>query len=196
MEINADAVLGALVAMLAGLFVTFIWNQLLQIRDKKNEKAEKYDQQALEETIEKVVKETFASCHTEMQESLMNFKKESDATFEYWKTMYWEAVDHLKEVEHDFQHLRAQDLMFYKYQLINSCKKYLAQGYITQYQFDRLSELHKIYHDLGGNNQGDLYFERASRLELAKDNAYKPVDSLDDELFVTSADLKDTHHDD
>lgn len=196
MEINADAVLGALIAMLAGLFVTFIWNQLLQIREKKNEKAEKYDQQALEETIAKVVKETFSSCQTEMQESLMNFKKESDATFEYWKTMYWEAVDHLKEVEHDFQHLRAQDLMFYKYQLINSCKKYLAQGYITQYQFDRLSELHKIYHDLGGNNQGDLYFERASRLELAKDNAYKPVDSLDDELFVTSADLKDMHHND
>ena len=126
--------------------------------------------------------------------TLAAFKSDSDNTFEYWKTMYWEAVDHLKEVEHDFKHLRAQDLMFYKYQLINSCKKYLAQGYITQYQFDRLTELHKIYHDLGGNNQGDLYFERASKLELAKDNGYRPVDSLDDELFVTPMDLDETHH--
>lgn len=194
MQINADTVLGALIAMVAGLFVTFVWNQLVNVRDKRVEKAEKYDQQTLEDTIAKVVKDTFSSCQVEMKESLAMFKKESDATFEYWKTMYWEAVDHLKEVEHDFQHLRAQDLMFYKYQLINSCKKYLAQGYITQYQFDRLSELHKIYHDLGGNNQGDLYFERASRLELAKDNAYKPVDSLDDELFVTASDLNNDRH--
>jgi len=193
MTINADTVLGALIAMVAGLFVTFLWNQLVKVRDKKAEKAEKYDQQALEETIKQVVTETFNDLSGRMDASLASFKKESDATFEYWKTMYWEAVDHLKLVEKDFQHLRAQDLMFYKYQLINSCKKYLAQGYITQYQFDRLSELHKIYHDLGGNNQGDLYFERASQLELAKDNAYKPVDSLDDELFVTSADLSDSH---
>ena len=88
MTIDANSLLVALFTMVAGLFVTFLWNQLIHIRDKKTEKAEKYDQQALEETIEKVVKETFASCHTEMQESLTAFKQESDATFEYWKTMY------------------------------------------------------------------------------------------------------------
>ena len=47
---------------------------------------------------------------------------------------------------------------------------------------------------MGGNNQGDLYFERASKLELAKDNGYRPVDSLEDELFVTPTDLDETHH--
>ena len=72
-------------------------------------------------------------------------------------------------MEKDFQHLRAQDLMFYKYQLINSCKKYLAQGYITQYQFDRLSELHKIYHDLGGNDNMEDIMNKLLNLHVRSD---------------------------
>jgi uncharacterized membrane protein YccC len=83
MQLNSDTLLGALIAMVAGLFVTFLWNQLVNLRDKKVDKAEKYDQKALEETIEKVVTETLASFQDRMDASLATFKKESDATFEY-----------------------------------------------------------------------------------------------------------------
>jgi hypothetical protein len=112
----------------------------------------------------------------------------------YFQKKYNEAVDHLASVEKDFLALREQNLAFYRYQLINTCKKYLAQGEITQYQFDRLTELHKIYHSLGGNSQGDLYYQKALKLPIAKEHEYLAVNHEDDELYVTADDLKVDHH--
>ena len=162
-------------------------------KKKEQEKAKKYDRQELQETVEKIVKDMCLEFKGGLEESINDFKTKANTEFERYSKMYWEAVEDLHNVEKDFHHLRQQDLAFYKYQLINSCKKYISQGYITQYQFDRLSELHKIYHDLGGNSQGDLYFQRATTLPLAPDNQYKPIDEADDELYVTEADMKDLH---
>ena len=103
--------------------------------------------------------------------------------------MYWEAVDHLKEVEEDFQNLREQDVQFYKFQLINACKTYIAQGWMTQYQFDRLSDLHHIYNKLGGNAQGDSYYERAVRLPIRKEDDTHKVDHKSDEILVSAEDM-------
>ena len=193
MDVNADAVMTAVVAAFGGFLLKYIWDSLVASKKQKDEKATKYDKQELQETVEKIVKEMCITFKSGLEESINEFKIKANAEFERYSKMYWEAVEDLHNVEKDFHHLRQQDLAFYKYQLINSCKKYIAQGFITQYQFDRLSELHKIYHDLGGNSQGDLYFQRATTLPLAKDNQYKPIDEADDELYVTEADMKDIH---
>lgn len=112
----------------------------------------------------------------------------------YFQKKYNEAVEHLEKVEKEFLILREQNLAFYKYQLINTCKKYLAQGEITQYQFDRLAELHRIYSSLGGNSQGDLYYEKALKLPIAREQEHLDVNHKDDELYVTAKDLEDPHH--
>ena len=193
MEVNADAVMTAIAAAFGGFFLKYIWDSLVAAKKANKEKATKYDKQELQESVEKIVKEMCMQFKSGLEESINEFKIKANAEFERYSKMYWEAVEDLHEVEKNFKHLREQDLAFYKYQLINSCKKYISQGFITQYQFDRLSELHKIYHDLGGNSQGDLYFQRATTLPLAPDNQYKPVDEADDELYVTEADMKDVH---
>ena len=193
MEFDANTVLAAVIAAFSGFFLKYIWDSLIAAKKEKLEKANKYDKQELRDTVEEIVKEMCLQFKGGLEDSLNEFKIKATSEFERYSKMYWDAVENLHNVEKDFHHLRQQDLAFYKYQLINSCKKYISQGCITQYQFDRLSELHKIYHDLGGNSQGDLYFQRATALPLAKDNQYKPIDEADDELYVTEADMKDAH---
>ena len=160
---------------------------------EKSEKAEAYDKKVLREVVEDIVKESCMQFKGGLEESINEFKAHAENEFKRYSEMYWKAVGNLEEVEKNFKHLREQDLAFYKYQLINSCKKYISQGFITQYQFDRLSELHKIYHDLGGNSQGDMYYEKATQLKIISDNSYKAIDQMDDELYVTEADMKDLH---
>lgn len=191
MNISADAMLSYIIVAFGGFFVKYLWDKLIKEQNKKEEKAVKYDEQELKETIEKIVKESCFAFKGEMEEALNDFKIESKSTFEYWQKKYWEAVDDLHEVEKDFRVLREQDLQFYKYQLINACKLYIAQGKMTQFQFDKLTELHKIYNSLGGNSQGDLYYNKAISLPIVKDEdrIFREDWNVDD-LFVDAEDMK------
>ena len=49
----------------------------------------------------------------------------------------------------------------YKFRLVQLCKIYIRQGYMTQDQYDQLSEFYKLYTALGGNGQAREYYERA-----------------------------------
>ena len=54
----------------------------------------------------------------------------------------------------------------YRFRLIQLCKIYLKQRYITQDQYDQLTEFYKVYEGLGGNGQAKDYYEKAVRLEI------------------------------
>ena len=191
MNISADALLSYILVAFGGFFIKYIWDRLVKEQNKKEEKVAKYDEEKLKEMIENTVLNSCKDFQTGLEESLNNFKIESKSTFEYWQKKYWEAVDNLREVEKDFKLLREQDLQFYKYQLINACKMYIAQGHMTQFQFDKLTELHKIYNSLGGNSQGDLYYNKAISLPIVKDEEhYLREDWNADDLFVDSEDMK------
>lgn len=59
-------------------------------------------------------------------------------------------------------------LTSYKFRLVYLCKTYLRQGYMTEDQYDQLSEFYKVYHDLGGNGQAQEYYERAKKLQVKR----------------------------
>lgn len=54
----------------------------------------------------------------------------------------------------------------YRFRLIQLCKEFLRQGYMTQQQYDQLSEFYKIYEGLGGNGQAKEYYEKTIVLEV------------------------------
>ena len=58
----------------------------------------------------------------------------------------------------------------YRYRLIALCKLYLRQGYMTESQYDQLTEFYKLYNGLGGNGQAKEYYEKA--IELPIKNAF------------------------
>ena len=62
---------------------------------------------------------------------------------------------------------------------------------MTQFQFDKLTELHKIYNSLGGNSQGDLYYNKAISLPIVKDDERVLHEDWNvDDLFVDAEDMK------
>lgn len=92
-----------------------------------------------------------------------------------------ELIDEkLKPVVEDIEELRRyilrienkenQDLTLiiasYRFRLVQLCKIYIKQGYMTQDQYDQLTEFYKLYTSLGGNGQAKEYYEKAIELEI------------------------------
>ena len=54
----------------------------------------------------------------------------------------------------------------YRYRLIQLCKLYLRQGYMTQDQYEQLIEFYRLYSALGGNGQAKDYYQRTIQLPI------------------------------
>lgn len=54
----------------------------------------------------------------------------------------------------------------YKFRLVQLCKAYIKQGYMTQDQYDWLSEFYRVYSGLGGNGQAKEYYDLAQELPI------------------------------
>ena len=63
----------------------------------------------------------------------------------------------------------------YKFRLIQLCKSYLRDNFITERDFEQITEMYKLYHDLGGNGQAQEYYEKVLKLQIV------PNDKKDEE---------------
>lgn len=74
--------------------------------------------------------------------------------------------DYIRNV--DIEEKRKLDLIIasYRYRLVQLCKIYLKQGFMTQDQFEQLSEFYKMYHGLGGNGQAEEFYDKTRALPI------------------------------
>lgn len=52
----------------------------------------------------------------------------------------------------------------YRFRLVQLCKGFLNQGYMTMDQRTQLDEFYKLYTGLGGNGQAKIYYEQCIHL--------------------------------
>ena len=52
----------------------------------------------------------------------------------------------------------------YRFRLVQLCKGFLSQGYMTMDQRTQLDEFYKLYTGLGGNGQAKIYYEQCIHL--------------------------------
>lgn len=57
-------------------------------------------------------------------------------------------------------------LASYRFRLIQLCKAYIQQGFVTNGEYEQLVEFYKVYTSLGGNGQAKTYYERAIQLPV------------------------------
>ena len=57
----------------------------------------------------------------------------------------------------------------YKFRLIQLCKSHLRDNFITEEDFEQITEMYKLYRGLGGNGQAQEYYEKVLKLEIKKD---------------------------
>ena len=169
MTITADAVLTYILVAVGGFLVKVILDKIKQTAEDKTDKARRFEEQTYKTEITKIVREENAALKKELTDMIEEIQKENRKNYDYWQKMYWDAVDRLEKVQKKFENLEKQDIIFYRNLLIDTCKEYLAIGELTEYQFDRLTEWYKIYKELGGNHQGDLYYKKAVALPIIKD---------------------------
>lgn len=58
----------------------------------------------------------------------------------------------------------------YRFRLIQLCKGFLRQEYITEGQMEQLMEFYKLYTGLGGNGSAEIYYNKAIVLPLKTDD--------------------------
>ena len=178
MTITADAVLTYILIAVGGFLVKVILDWFKQTAEDKNDKAKRFEEQNWRVEITKIVRAENEQLVKELRQEIQDLKNEGRKNYDYWQKMYWDAVDRLEKVQIKFENLEKQDIIFYRNLLIDTCKEYLAKGELTEYQFDRLTEWYKIYKELGGNHQGDLYYKKAVALPIIKDKHIEEDDRM------------------
>lgn len=100
-------------------------------------------------------------------------KKISDTIDAELEPIYQELED-LRKYCRDNENLEKSHMNLiiasYRFRLVQLCKGFLNQGYITATQMEQLSEFYKLYTGLGGNGQAEVYYNKAMQLDLKTDD--------------------------
>ena len=150
-------------------FCKHLWSKNKKLEEmQKEDQNRKYRQMILDE-IEPIVNEI-----TRLKNEL---HQATDAGKVKLSELLQEAADVKDEMYKDLQQphketLDALELITnsYKFRLIQLCKTHLKDGYITEEDFEQITEMYKLYHGLGGNGQAQEYYEKVLKLDIKKDN--------------------------
>ena len=74
--------------------------------------------------------------------------------------------EYIRKVDMEENRKLALIIASYRYRLVQLCKIYLKQGFMTQDQFEQLSEFYKMYHGLGGNGQAEEFYDKTRALPV------------------------------
>ena len=145
----------------------------LYSKNKKLEEMQKADQnrqyrQMILDEIEPIINEItrlkseITKVDTDAKVALTQFKADADATKQ---CMY----DDLNEIQAKNDENFKLIINSYKFRLIQLCKTHLRDGYITESDFEQITEMYKLYHGLGGNGQAQEYYDKVLELDIKKD---------------------------
>lgn len=150
-------------------FCKSLWN-----KNKKLEEMQKADQnrqyrQMIIDEIEPIIdeltrlKNDIIKVENEAKNALTTAKSSADAEH---KVMYADLNKVQAENEKNFNLI----INSYKFRFIQLCKTHLRDGYITNSDFEQITEMYKLYHGLGGNGQAQEYYEKVLELEIRPDS--------------------------
>lgn len=77
---------------------------------------------------------------------------------------------YIRNVDLTEKHQMQLIIASYRFRLIQLCKGFLNQGFITTAQMEQLTEFYKLYTGLGGNGQAKIYYDKAMQLPLKVDD--------------------------
>ena len=150
-------------------FCKHLWSKNKKLEEmQKADQNRQYRQMILDE-IEPIINEItrlkseITKVDTDAKVALTQFKTEVDVTKHH---MY----DDLNEIQAKNNENFKLIINSYKFRLIQLCKTHLRDGYISESDFEQITEMYKLYHGLGGNGQAQEYYDKVLELEIKKDN--------------------------
>lgn len=104
-----------------------------------------------------------------------NLDKKIDTHIEVELEPIYQELEDLRKYCRDNENLEKSHMNLivasYRFRLVQLCKGFLNQGYITTAQMEQLSEFYKLYKGLGGNGQAEVYYNKAISLPLKTDES-------------------------
>lgn len=146
----------------------------LYSKNKKLEEMQKADQnrqyrQMILDEIEPIIEEL-----SRLKDEIHKVDNHAITELDHFKI----EAEHTKQSMYDDLHTiqEGNDKSFalivnsYKFRLIQLCKTHLRDNYITEHDFEQITEMYKLYHGLGGNGQAEEYYEKVLKLEIKPDH--------------------------
>lgn len=95
-------------------------------------------------------------------------KHDIDTSIEVSLEPIYEELEDLRKYIRETENIEKTHMSLiiasYRFRLIQLCKGFLKQGYITTAQIEQLTEFYKLYTGLGGNGQGKVFYDMALQL--------------------------------
>lgn len=95
-------------------------------------------------------------------------KQEIETSIENHLEPIYEELEDLRKYIRDTKNIEQSHMNLiiasYRFRLVQLCKGFLNQGYITIDQRTQLDEFYKLYTGLGGNGQAKIYYEQCIHL--------------------------------
>ena len=101
-------------------------------------------------------------------------KQNLDNSIEIHLEPVYEELEELRKYIRETENIEKSHMALivasYRFRLIQLCKGFLRQGYLTTAQIEQLTEFYKLYTGLGGNGQAKIYYDKAMQLPLKVDH--------------------------
>lgn len=146
-------------------FCKYLWGRNKKLEEMQKEDQTRQQRQMILDEIEPIVQE-LTVIHNEMvadrantQQELAQMKLNAEHTHD---DMYADLAKIQEGNERNFTLI----LNSYKFRLIQLCKTHIRDGYISEHDFEQITEMYKLYTGLGGNGQAQEYYDKVIALEI------------------------------
>ena len=146
-------------------YAKYLYSRNKELQRMQHEEQSRQYRQMIIDEIEPIIaeltrlKKEITDIEHEMELKLQNVQHEADLEH---KNMY----DDLNKIQAKNGENFNLILNSYKFRLIQLCKDHLRDGYITENDFEQVSEMYKLYHGMGGNGQAQEYYDKVMSLEM------------------------------
>lgn len=135
-----------------------LWSQKKELQKHKEADMTRLHRQMILDEIEPIIKE-LKTVKDDLEKGLHKAQREADQTH---AAMYKDLEKVTQKNDKNLELI----INSYKFRLIQLCKTHLRDGYITEADFEQITEMYKLYHGLGGNGQAQEYYERVIELDI------------------------------
>ena len=148
-------------------FCKYLWGKNQKLEEMQRADQNRQYRQMILDEIEPIIteitrlKNEINQVNTNAQQEIVRL--EGNAQKEHQK-MYCDLIKVQDENKKNFNLI----INSYKFRLIQLCKTHLRDGYISETDFEQISEMYKLYHGLGGNGQAQEYYDKVLELDMIR----------------------------
>lgn len=146
-------------------FCKYLYSQNKKLKTFNKEDENRKQRQIILDEIEPITQE-LTILHNEIKANKLETDQEIAELKHESELTHSKMYDDLEKIQDGNEKNFTLILNSYKFRLIQLCKTHLKDQFITEHDFEQLTEMYKLYSGLGGNGQAKEYYDKVMALEV------------------------------